>query len=67
MRLQSHGDWNKEHSSSVFPAISLGFTISGEIVVYVTVFFNPTIEVITFHLPGWCMLGVFLLPAVTHL
>ena len=34
--------------------------------VYVTVvvfFFCPTIEAITFHLPGWCMLSVFLLPA----
>ena len=30
-------------------------------------FFNPTIEVVTFHLHGWCMLGVFLLPAFTHL
>ena len=25
--------------------------------------FNPTIEVVTFRLRGWCMLGVFLLPA----
>ena len=30
-------------------------------------FFNPTIEVVTFRLCGWCMLGVFLLPAFTHL
>ena len=29
--------------------------------------FNPTIEVVTFRLHGWCMLGVFLLPAFTHL
>ena len=29
--------------------------------------FNPTIEVVTIHLCGWCMLGVFLLPAFTHL
>ena len=28
--------------------------------------FNPTIEVITFRLRGWCILGVFLLPAFTH-
>ena len=27
--------------------------------------FNPTIEVVTFRLRGWCMLGVFLLPAFT--
>ena len=30
-------------------------------------FFNPTIEVVAFHLCGWCMLGVFLLPAFTRL
>ena len=30
-------------------------------------FFNPTIEVVTFRLRGWCMLGVFLLPAYTRL
>ena len=30
-------------------------------------FFNPTIKVVTFHLRGWCMLDVFLLPAFTHL
>ena len=43
------------------PAMSLGFTILGEIFVYVTVFFffNPTIEVVTFRLRGLCMLGVF--------
>ena len=27
----------------------------------------PTIEVVTFHLHGWYMLGVFLLPAFTLL
>ena len=53
-------------SFSAFPAISLGFTSSGEICVYVTVF-NPTIEVVTFRLRGWCMLGVFLWPALTRL
>ena len=30
-------------------------------------FFNPTIKVVTFRLHGWCMLGVFLLPAFTRL
>ena len=30
-------------------------------------FLNPTIEVVTFRLRGWCTLGVFLLPAFTHL
>ena len=30
-------------------------------------FFNPTIKVVTFHLRGWCVLGVFLLPPFTRL
>ena len=30
-------------------------------------FFNPTIKVVTFRLRGWCLLGVFLLPAFTRL
>ena len=47
-------------------ARSLGFTILGEIFAYVTIF-NPSIEVVTFRLRGWCMLGVFFLPAVTRL
>ena len=34
---------------------------------YVTVSFNPTTEVDTFRLRGWCILGVFLLPAFTRL
>ena len=52
-------------SSAASPALSLGFTSFGEIFAYVTVF-NPTIEVVTFRLHGWCMLGVFLLPAFTR-
>ena len=38
----------------------------GEIFVYVAVSY-PTIEVVTFRLHGWCMLGVFLLLAFTCL
>ena len=53
---------NDEASSlSPFPAVSLGFTILGEIFTYVT------IEVVTFRLRSWCVLGVFLLPAFTRL
>ena len=48
------------------PAIALGFTILGEIFACVTIF-NPTIKVVTFRLRGWCVLGVFLLPAFTRL
>ena len=33
---------------------------------FVGVFF-PTFEVVTFRFRGWCMLGVFLLPAFTRL
>ena len=29
-------------------------------------FLNPAIEVVTFRLHGWCMLGVFLFPAFTR-
>ena len=52
------------------PAISLGFTILGAIFAYVKFsffFFCPTIEVVTFCLHGWCMLDVFLLPAIVCL
>ena len=38
---------------SAFPAISLGFTILVEIFAYVTGF-NPTREIVTFPLRGWC-------------
>ena len=44
-------------SSSAFSDISLGVTIFGEIIAYVI--FNPTIEVVTFRLRGWCMLSVY--------
>ena len=30
-------------------------------------FLNSAIEVVTFRLRGWCLLGVFLLPAFTRL
>ena len=49
------------------PAISVGFSILDEVFAYVTAFFNPTIEVVTFHLHGWCNVGVFLFPAFSHL
>ena len=39
---------------SAFPALSLGFIIFGEMFTYLTVFLNPTIEVVTFRLRGWC-------------
>ena len=45
-----------------------GSPLLGEIFAYVTVFFfNPTIKVVTFRLRGWCVLGLFLLPAFTRL
>ena len=53
------------------PAISLGFTtFGGDFCVcdrFCFFFFNPTIKVVTFRLRGWCVLGVFLLPAFTRL
>ena len=68
-------------SSSAFSAISLGFTILLLLhsqlylwglpfwvrFLHMWPFFNPTIEVVTFCLHGWCMLGVLLLLAFTHL
>ena len=49
-----------------YPAISMGSTLLGEIFAYVTVF-NQSMEVVTFCLRGWLMLGVFLLLAFTRL
>ena len=54
-------------SSSAFPSYISGVHhFWGDIFAYVTVF-NPTIKVVTFRLRGWCVLGVFLLPAFTRL
>ena len=49
------------------PAISLGFTTFWVRFLRKWPFFNPTIKVVTFRLHGWCVLGVFLLPAFTRL
>ena len=68
-------------SSSAFPAVSQGFTILLILrfqlhlwgqpfwvrLLLMWWFFNPTIEVVTFGLCEWCVLGVFLLPAFTLL
>ena len=35
--------------------------------IFLNIFFNLTIDLITFRLRGWCLLGVFLLPAFTRL
>ena len=77
MRWQDYA-WGSS-SSSAIRAKSLDFTTLGEIFAYKTLggrvgwffvclgFFYPTIKVATFHLPGWCVLGVFLLGAFTCL
>ena len=49
------------------PAISLGFTTFWVRFLRMWPFFNPTTKVVTFCLRGWCVLGVFLLPAFTRL
>ena len=67
-------------SSSAFPVRSLGFNIFGvqllrmwPVFLFLFLFFvfwfffNPAIEVITFRRRGWCILGVFLMPAFTCL
>ena len=43
----------------MFPAVSLGFTTFWVKFLCMWPFFDPTIEVVTFHLRWWCMLGVF--------
>ena len=74
--LRAVGMLSKLFFSSTFPATSLGFTILGEsftyaavvvVVVVVVIVFNPTKEVVPFHLRGLCMLGAFFLPTFTHL
>ena len=65
-------DDKSSSSSSTFQAISLGFTIMGEILVIVALFFfffffYQTVGVVTVCLHGWCMLSVFLLPTFIHL
>ena len=49
------------------PAISLGVHHFGVRFLRMCPFFNPTIKIVTFRLRGWCVLGVFLLPAFTRL
>ena len=57
----------EKSSFSASPSYVSGLHHLGVRFEYVTVLFNPTIEVATFRLRGWCMLGVFLLPAFTRL
>ena len=47
-----------------FSGVHLGFTNFGEIFADVQPFLNPTIEVVTFRLHGWCMLGVFFVAGI---
>ena len=54
-------------SSSAFPSYISGVHHYGRDLCICDHFFNPTIELVTFRLHGWCMLGEFLLPAFTHL
>ena len=59
---------HRSSSSSAFPVISMEFTISSKIFcVCDWVFFNPTTDIVIFHLRGWCMPSVFLLLVFTHL
>ena len=53
-------------SSSAFPATSKEYNFFGEIFAHVIVF-RPAIQVLILPLRGWCMQGVFLLLAFTHL
>ena len=68
-----NGTWRVEHnlegrasSSSAFPGYVFGVHHSGPYFCLCDFFFffNQAIQVATFCLCGWCMLGVFLLPAL---
>ena len=50
-----------------FPSYISGVHLFGVRFLRMWPFFNPTIKVVTFRLRGWCVLGVFLLPAFTRL
>ena len=50
-----------------FPSYISGVTTFGWDFCVCDRFFDPTIKVVTFCLRGWCVLGVFLLPAFTRL
>ena len=54
-------------SSSAFPSYISGVHHFWVGFLRMWTFFNPTIKVVTFRLRGWCVLGVFLLPAFTRL
>ena len=50
-----------------FPSYLWGSPLLGEIFCVCDHFFlNPTIKVVTVRLRGWCVLGVFFLPAFTR-
>ena len=69
--MTDYKDWSVTHNDLLLlrsAAISLGLTILGGNFAYLLFFQkNPTIEVVIFNLRGWCMLGVCLLLAFTHL
>ena len=54
-------------SSFAFPSCISGVHHFGWDFCVCNCFFNPTIEIVTFHIRGWCMLGVVLLLPFTHL
>ena len=63
------GIWEGGHYSTSFcvPCYISGVCHFGWDFLCTWPFYNPTTEVITFCLRGWCMLGVFLLLAFTRL
>ena len=54
-------------SSSAFPSYISGVHHFWVRFLHMWPFFYPSIKVVTFRLRGWCVLGVFLLPAFTRL
>ena len=65
---QSLGESEGEtSSSSAFPSCISGVHHFWVRFLRMWPFFNPTIKIVTLRLRGWCLLGVFLLPAFTRL
>ena len=54
-------------SSSAFPSYTSGVHHFWVWFLRMWPFSNPTIKLVTFRLRGWCVLGMFLLPAFTRL
>ena len=68
--FEQHSHWWRRHGDRVFfcvPSYISGVDHFWWHFCVMWPFSNPAIEVVTFRLRGWCMLGVFMLLAFTRL